>query len=147
MNIVFLIILLITCGIAVILGASASVEAQDSLKWSIISIVCGLYILGGIIILLYTGKATSANLLEVIIFIVIAVVEISFGLNGINKLNKKRQADTKKLWIDKQAAFLSEKNRLTSEIEKLRLEQQKILSRWTSSPYGGESEGVEQSRK
>lgn len=111
MNIVFLIILLITCGIAVILGASASVEAQDSLKWSIVSIVCGLYILGGIIILLYTGKATSANLLEIIIFI-IAVVEISFGLNGINKLNKKRQADTKKYGLISKLLFLVKKTGL-----------------------------------
>ena len=147
MGIIVGILLLLIGVIALFLGIHASLEAEYSFKWSIVSIACGLYVSLGLIIALAIGKADSSAGLEVLIFIIPAIAEICFGLKGVCKWSMEKEEKTKQLLIDKKNTFTEKKRDLVSEIKKLRLEQQKILSRWTSSPYGSESECAEQSRK
>lgn len=139
MDVVFMILLLIIGVIAVCLGIHASLEAEYSFKWSIVSIACGLYVSLGLIIALAIGKADSSAGLEALIFIIPAIAEICFGLKGVSKWSMEKEEKTKQLLTDKQNTLIEKRRSLVSDINKLKSSQQKILDKWTNSIYGDES--------
>lgn len=137
MGIVVGILLFLVGGIAVFLGIHASMEAEDNLKWAIISIVCGLFVSLGLIIVLSIGKTDSSDVLEVLMFFIFAIIEICFGLKGLSDWSIEKKKKTKQVLTDKQNTLTEKRRELVREINKLKSEQQGVLNQWENSIYEG----------
>lgn len=141
-----MILLLISGVVAVFLGIHASSEAECSLKWSIVSIVCGLFVLLGLIIVLAICKADLSVVLGALIFIIPAIVEIFFGVDGVSNWSMGKEEKTKQLLTDKQNTLIEKRRSLVSDINKLKSSQQKILDKWTNFICGEEFENEKQNK-
>ena len=122
-----------------VVGYSRTRESDINLNlfWVVSMIVVNIPI--GIILFLFSKEKGEYRVMAIILWIFACA-----GVICVCENIKKRKNIAREKKVEQEIAT---KNRLTSKVKRLRLEQQKILSRWTSSPYESESEGAEQSRK
>jgi len=133
MDVVLIILIVIGVAALYLFGLGAANGAEDSVKWSIVSIICGLFNL--IVTILIFSLLLSVSIdfegaLFVLAFIIPAIIEIYFGLKGVLKWNIEKEEKTKQLLTNKQKTFTKKRRELVREINKLKLEQQGVLNQW-----------------